>query len=229
MNDSQPNPFSREGSQPADGLGSDAGPPNPSEPAVDPTRPVGQPADGASAGTEWPTYPPAAPPAQASAADPYPAPAYGADPYAAPAYGADPYGTALACPHGTAPYGTAPYGTAPYGTAPYAADPYAVAPYPNSYGSYGTPALQHPRAVPALIMGILSIVLGLMCGVGGLLGIGGIVLGRAARSEIDAQPGRWEGRSAANAGFITGTVGVVICALVVVGVILVVLTGMATP
>ncbi len=149
-------------------------------------------------------------------------------------YGADPYGPA---PYGADPYGPAPYGADPYGTAPYAAlrhcptaaDPYAVTPYPTGYGSYGTPAMQHPRAVPALVMGILSIVLGLMCGVGGLLGIGGIVLGRAARSEIDAQPGRWEGRSAANAGFITGTVGVVICALAVVVVILVVLTGMATP
>ena len=212
MNNSQPNPFSREGSQPADGLGSDASIPNPPEPAVDPIRPAGQPADGGGAVAEWPAYPPAV--------DPDQAPAYGADPY-----GPAPYGP----PYGPAPYGADPYGPAPYGPAPYGADPYAVTPYPTGYGSYGTPAMQHPRAVPALVMGILSIVLGLMCGVGGLLGIGGIVLGRAARSEIDAQPGRWEGRSAANAGFITGTVGVVICALAVVVVILVVLTGMATP
>ena len=55
----------------------------------------------------------------------------------------------------------------------------------------------------------------------------GIVQGRRARNEIDAQPGRYAGRSQAVAGIVTGTIGVVIAALVVLAIIAVVIGGIA--
>jgi hypothetical protein len=160
-----PNPFSREGSQAADGLGADNSP-------VPPTQET------------WPTYPAAAP----SPAAPYAAPY--ADP---PIDGA--------------------YGSNPYDVHPYPVNPYQVNPYQSSYGGsgpYGAAPTQHPQAVTALVLGILGVVLGFSCAVGGLLGIGGIVLGRRVRREIDAEPGRFTGRGAATAGLVTGILGIVV-------------------
>ena len=100
-----------------------------------------------------------------------------------------------------------------------------MAAYQPAYGSsipYGVVPVSHPQSTTALIFGILGIVFGLSCGIGGLLGIGGIVQGRQARNEIDAQPGRYAGRSQAVAGIVTGTIGVVIAALVVLAIIAVV-------
>ena len=67
-----------------------------------------------------------------------------------------------------------------------------------------------------MVFGILGVVFGLSCGIGGLLGIPGIMQGRKARDEIDAEPGRYSGRSQAVAGIVTGIIGVVIAALVIV-------------
>ena len=89
---------------------------------------------------------------------------------------------------------------------------------------YGTVQVSHPKAATAMVFGILGVVFGLSCGIGGLLGIPGILQGRKARDEIDAEPGRYSGRSQAVAGIVTGTIGVVIAGLVIVlGVVLVIL------
>lgn len=79
-----------------------------------------------------------------------------------------------------------------------------------------------------MILGILGTVLGLGCVVGGLLGIGGIVVGRRVRNDIDAQPGRYTGRSQAVAGIITGIVGVSIFTLVTVLIVLAVVIGISS-
>ena len=98
---------------------------------------------------------------------------------------------------GFAPQPTPPYGDfghnygqpAGYDSTPYEANPYqpafgAVSPY--GAAPEATPAQQHPQAGLALILGILGTVLGMTCVVGGLVGIGGIVVGRRVRNEIDA-------------------------------------------
>ena len=103
-----------------------------------------------------------------------------------------------------------------------------MAAYQPAYGMsspYGVVPVSHPQSTTAMIFGILGIVFGLSCGIGGLLGIPGIVQGRRARDEIDAQPGRYAGRSQAVAGIVTGTIGVVIAALVVVAIVAVVIGG----
>ena len=135
------------------------------------------------------------------------------------------------------PYGSPPSAyanpTPAYGAPPpaYGSNPYEVAAYQPGYGTsspYGVVPVSHPQSTTAMIFGILGIVLASSCGIGGLLGIGGIVQGRKARNEIDAQPGRYAGRSQAVAGIVTGTIGVVIAALVVLAIIAVVIGGIAT-
>ncbi|QGN35164.1 DUF4190 domain-containing protein [Microlunatus sp. Gsoil 973] len=82
---------------------------------------------------------------------------------------------------------TTPYGQQPYG----AAQPQA-----------------HPRGVPVLILGIVSLVGCLPCA------IIAIVLANGALKEIDANPSAYSNRGTVNAGRILGIIGLVI---VVVG------------
>jgi len=86
----------------------------------------------------------------------------------------------------------------------------------------------HPQATLALVLGILGTVLGLGCIVCGLVGIGGIVLGRRVKNDIDADPGRYSGRSQAIAGMITGIVGVSITVLATIFIVLAIVAGIAS-
>ena len=97
-----------------------------------------------------------------------------------------------------------------YGANPYEPPPNPYLPSYGGYSPYGIAPAPHPKATPALICGILGLVLGLSCGVGGLVGIGGIVMGRRARREIDADPRRYTGRSMASAGFGLGIAGLAV-------------------
>jgi len=113
-------------------------------------------------------------------------------------------------------------------------NPYEANPYQPSFGGvspYGAQSTQiptpHPQAALALVLGILGTVLGLGCIVGGLVGIGGIVLGRRVKNEIDAEPGRYTGRSQAVAGLITGIVGVSITVLATLFIVLAIVVGIA--
>ena len=199
-----PNPFSREGSEAADALGV-------------------QPASAPSAGPEpFDLYQPPA------TGDPYASPSVYPGPYPA----SEPYPASAPPPPGPPRPGFDPLPTPPYGsgaTSPYDApvtaygsNPYEYTPYQPAYGGstpYGVVQVSHPKAGTAMVFGILGTVFGLSCGLGGLLGIAGIVQGRRARDEIDAEPGRYSGRSQAVAGIVTGTIGVVIAALAVVAII----------
>ena len=200
-----PNPFSREGAQAADGLGAQPSPaPSAVPEPVDPYQPY---------------VPPSAYSGPFSAPEPYPTPG---SPQSGPP------------PPGFDPLPTPPYGSdvtaSPYGTPvpAYGSNPYEYTPYQPAYGGsvpYGIVQVSHPKATTAMVFGILGIVFGLSCGIGGLLGIPGIVQGRKARDEIDAEPGRYSGRSQAVAGIVTGTIGVVIAALAIVLVVVLVILG----
>ena len=130
------------------------------------------------------------------------------------------------------PYGESPYGESSYG------DPYEANPYQTSFGGvspYGAPSVPtpmpttpHPQAALALILGILGTVLGFGCIIGGLVGIGGIVVGRRVKNEIDADPGRYTGRSQAVAGIVTGIIGVSICVLVTLFIVLAIVAGISS-
>jgi hypothetical protein len=223
----QPNPFSREASEPTNGFSAN---PNPGS-ATPPTyRPNGGDSPDQYPG-DWPSYP---------ADDPHRRPE--ADPYAMPGefYGNPNANSTYAGPEvGFAPQPTPPYGDfghsygqpAGYDSTPYEANPYrpafgAVSPY--GAAPEVTPAQQHPQATLALILGILGTVFGMSCVVGGLVGIGGIVVGRRVRNEIDAEPGRYTGRSQAIGGIVTGIIGVSIFTLVTILIVLAVVVGIAS-
>jgi hypothetical protein len=228
MTESQgPNPFSREASKPKDGFSATPDPGSATPPTYPPTggeSPAQHPGD-------WPSYP---------ADDPYQRPE--ADPYAMPgeSYGNPNANSIYAGPEvGFAPQPTPPYGDfghnygqpAGYDNTPYEANPYrpafgAVSPYGPA--PEVTPAQQHPQAGLALILGILGTILGMTCVVGGLVGIGGIVVGRRVRNEIDAAPGRYTGRSQAVGGIVTGIIGVSIFTLVTILIVLAVVVGIAS-
>jgi hypothetical protein len=223
----QPNPFSREASEPTNGLSAN---PNPGS-ATPPTyRPTGGESPDQYAG-DWPSYP---------ASDPYRRPE--ADPYPTPgeSYGNPNANSIYAGPEvGFAPQPPPPYGDfghnygqpGGYDSTPYEANPYrpafgAVSPY--GAAPEVTPTQQHPQANLALILGILGTVFGMSCIVGGLVGIGGIVVGRRVRNEIDREPGRYTGRSQAVGGIVTGIIGVSIFTLVTVLIVLAVIAGIAS-
>ena len=217
----QPNPFSREGSSPSDGLSSDD---NPEQGT--PYQPLDDGSNGRYA-SDWPAYP---------AADAYANPP--TDPYGRPA---GPYGSPSGDPMYTLPGPGLDSDSAPQYGDPAAryeqsysyGNPYEANPYQPSFGGvspYGpvSPPVPHPQAALALVLGILGTVLGLSCIIGGLVGIGGIVVGRRVKNEIDAEPGRYTGRSQAVAGFVTGIVGVSISVLATVFIILAIVAGIAS-
>jgi hypothetical protein len=187
-----PSPFSREGSQAAEGFGASSPPPS-----AEPFELYSPPAGGAP-----------------YAATPSPPPP-GFDPQPTPPYGSN---------GNSSSYASAPPA--------YGSNPYEYPPYQPAYGGtvpYGVVQVSHPKATTAMVFGILGIVFGLTCGLGGLLGIPGIVQGRRARAEIDAEPGRYGGRSQAVAGIITGVIGVVIAALVIAFVVVAIIFYATTP
>ena len=210
----QPNPFSREGAGASDAHGADSNPSVPPASGAEPT------------GNEWPGYPPASDPyagpapqadprSQFSAPgfDPQPTPPYGSDPQAQP-YGQT-YGQPTPNSYEQPPAN--PYGqpqSNPYGSNPYEVNSYQ--PAYGGYGSYGVAPTQHPQAVLAMVLGIVGLVFSSIC-LGGLIGIAGIVLGRKARKEIDATPGRYTGRGMATAGLITGIISCALSALIAIG------------
>ena len=216
----QPSPFSREGSSPSDGLSSDQ-----FEQAT-PYQPLDDGSNGHYA-NDWPSYP---------AADPYANPP--TDPYGRPTGS---YGSQGGNPMYTLPGPGLDSESAPqtvttrprgYEQSYSYGNPYEANPYQPSFGGvspYGpaSPPVPHPQAALALVLGILGTVLGLGCIVGGLVGIGGIVVGRRVKNEIDAEPGRYTGRSQAVAGLITGIVGVSIRVLATVFIVLAIVVGIA--
>jgi hypothetical protein len=215
----QPSPFSREGSSPSDGLSSDD-----SAEQTTPYQPLNDGGNDQHA-SHWPSYP-------------------GGDPYANPSV--DPYGRPLGGYGSSSAESTYPVPglaltlrhpreTDPgYGDSPSYRNPYEANPYQPSFGGVSpTVRRQHRYRRRThkrrwLVLGILGTVLGMGCIVGGLVGIGGIVLGRRVKNEIDAEPGRYTGRSQAVAGLITGIVGVSITVLATVFIVLAIVAGIAS-
>jgi len=234
----QPNPFSREGSTPADGLAPDNMPEQTTPYQSLPDESTNQ------YPSNWPSYP---------AGDPYANPPL--DPYGRPvagSYGAPSADSSYGVPgpgfdtqaaprydpiqgYGESSSHRNPYEANPYEANPYGTNPYEAKPYQPSFGGVSPyavgptqPTVPHPQAALALVLGILGTVLGLGCVVGGLVGIGGIVLGRRVKNDIDADPGRYSGRSQAVAGLITGIVGVSITVLATVFIVLAIVAGIAS-
>ena len=149
---------------------------------------------------------------------------YGQPSYGQPSYGQPPYGEAPqwappgdtpawnqawdAQPQQTAAYGV-PQPSVPAqafpGAAQYAPDPYATGGYPA--GGYGGGA-EHPQSTTVLILGILSLFIG-------ITGPFAWFLGSQARREVAANPGRWVPSGSLTVGYVLGIVSTLLMALMV--------------
>jgi uncharacterized membrane-anchored protein len=92
--------------------------------------------------------------------------------------------------------------------------------YPPPPGGYPQAPQDHPRAMLALILGIVSLV----CLP--ILGPFAWFIGKKAVNEIDASGGRMSGRGTAQAGFILGIISTVLLVLWVLFAAVAIPTGM---
>ena len=136
---------------------------------------------------------------------PYEQNPYGQQPYGQPAYGQQPYAPPA---YGQPSYGQPPYGYPPVGPPPAQPPPPGYPPY-----AFQAPLPAHPQANLSMILGIVGLVAGFLCGLGFLVSPFAWSLGRRADKEIQASHGRLGGEGAAKAGVITGIIGTVLLAL----------------
>jgi hypothetical protein len=134
-------------------------------------------------------------------------------------------------------YPTNPYGDPQAGPGQPYQQPYAQPGYPQQgYGQgyaqgYAQPfpsAPNHPSANTALVLGIVALGGGFVCGLPILAGPFAWYMGAKVKREIDAEPMRYGGRGEANAGMILGIVATVLLGLAVLAVIAVVAIAAGT-
>jgi Domain of unknown function (DUF4190) len=101
---------------------------------------------------------------------------------------------------------------------------------PGGYPGAGAPASNNGKAVTALVVGIVSVILSLSCFCSplGLIGIVSIVLGRSAQREIQGSGGTQSGDGMARAGFILGIIATAIGAIFAVLWIIAIASGNST-
>lgn len=200
----EPNPFSREGSEPDDGLGSG---PNRFDTCADGSTPLGQPAPNSSADGQSP----AADPSHTAASAPHSTDPTSAGSAVFPQYGsADGSGYADPEPNDEAYAAFRGYQAGGYGHPAPPSQLYQGYPdypsysqpgvYGRPYGAFGPRLPNSPYAVPALVLGIV----GVFCAITGPVGLG---LGIAAIKQIDAEPQQYAGRGLAIGGIATGAIG----------------------
>lgn len=103
------------------------------------------------------------------------------------------------------PYGPPP--GQPYGT------PASGQPYGMQY-VYAPPAPTEPSAVTAMVLGIVSIVMGSWCGLSMPLAIPGLILANRSLANIRASGGMLAGHGMAMAGKVTSIIGLVLGSLI---------------
>jgi hypothetical protein len=151
-----------------------------------------------------------APPGYTGPVAPPPTPYEQPNPWAAPQYGA-PAGNPFNNPPGT-PYGQQPYGQQPYGQQPYPPAPYGPPPMPYGYGPQ--PRRSNGKAVTAMVLGILSILLCWLFFFDAALVIPGLIFSLIAMSETKGAGG--SGRGMAVAGLICTLIGAVLATILTV-------------
>jgi len=93
-------------------------------------------------------------------------------------------------------------------------------PPPGWYG--GPPPYRlpdHPEATKALVIGIIALLGGFTCYLPLLLGPWAWLVGRRVVRQVDAEPGRWDGRGQGMGGYVLGVVATVLLALGIVAVV----------
>lgn len=155
---------------------------------------------------------PEEPPQQPQQAQP---PAYPTNPYADPQAGQgyqQPYQQGYQQPYGQPGYGQG----------------YPQPGYGQGYAQPFPSAPNHPSANTALVLGIVALGGGFVCGLPILAGPFAWFMGAKVKREIDAEPGRYGGRSEANAGMILGIVATVLLVLAVLAFVAVIAIAAGT-
>jgi len=161
-------------------------------------------------------FPVPGPDEQSSAPQPPP-------PYGQPAYG-QPYPPPPAYPQQPYPQEGYPQQQGYPGQPGYPAQPgYAYQPY----AAYTAP--NHPKATTALVLGLVSLVGGLMCIVPVLVSPFAWVTGVKARKEIRQSNGQMSGDGMATAGMVLGIIGTVVLALILIGIVVFVIVAINDP
>lgn len=215
-NQPEPDPFSREGSGPGEGLGSET---NPFSTWADGSTPLGEPAPPPSSADQRPgvvqdhsATPPTAPTPLAPSDGPAGFPVYpwpNGSGYANPAPSDEAYAALRGYQAST--YSYPPQGVQPYPgypNQPYYPQPGPYFGYP--YNAFRPLAPKSPYAVPSLVLGIV----GMFCWITAPVGLG---LGLAAIRQIDAAPRRYRGRGQAIGGIVTGLIGTLLMLLLILG------------
>ena len=86
---------------------------------------------------------------------------------------------------------------------------------PGAGAGYGVPK-NSTKAVVALVIGIISPILGFCCAFFGLVGIAAVVLGRQAQREIATSGGMITGAGMAKAGVVLGIIGAAIAVVMTI-------------
>lgn len=144
----------------------------------------------------------------------YPGPG-GENPYGAPQQPQNPYGQPQQPQYQQPPYPQYPQN-------PYQQQPWQQ---PSGYPPmqpYQTAPPNESLATPALVIGIVSLVLTVACAVGMLGSPAAMIMGKVSMNRIDRSEGRLGGRGTAKAGFILGIVGTVILAISIVALVVVI-------
>lgn len=119
--------------------------------------------------------------------------------------------------------GTPPPPPEPPGYPPSYPPPGYPPPYQPGYSAYGYqpyPVQQnHPQATTAMVLGIVGIAGGMVCGLPLVVAPFAWVMGKRAMNEIDASSGTFGGRGQAQAGFVLGIIGTVLLGLSLVGIL----------
>lgn len=158
--------------------------------------------------------------------NPFPAPSN----YVQPTVPSQPLPTAVADLSVAEPTGIVNEGPAATSGAPAVYQSYP-APAPVSdpirydYGYAAQPTVDHPNALPSLLLGIGSLV------IFGPLGIVGLILAQKGRRDVAANPGQWTSGGTLTAGFILSLIGTILTGLAllfVVGMILVMMVAAAS-
>lgn len=151
-------------------------------------------------------------------------------PPAPPAYPANPYGDPAQQPQQQQGWAQQPpqYPQQGYGQYPQQGypQPYQQG-YPQPFQPF--PAVpNHPQANTALVLGIVALGGGFVCGLPILAGPFAWYIGSKVRREIDAEPTRYAGRSEANTGMILGIIATVLMLLACLAIAAVIAIGVAT-
>lgn len=98
-------------------------------------------------------------------------------------------------------------------------------PPPGGYGYQAQPPQNHPGAQTALILGIVALAGGLLCGLPYVVGPFAWKKGKQVMNEVDASAGQVGGRGQAQAGYILGIIATVLLIVGVVGFIILLTVG----